>query len=98
MPGDDVDAEIAKQQQSRGVGLGDLQDEDGVYTKDRFAGFEGSIAPGEAEEDDGEEDVARNATKRSTFTAPKHLLEIEWQTPDASIAPIFITCKRQCHH
>ena len=51
----DIDAEIAKAQNSRGTGFGaELQDdEDGTYTKDRYAGLETSIGVGDVEEDDG---------------------------------------------
>lgn len=69
----DLDAEIQAAQTSRAErsGFGDISAEDDVYTKDKFAGMETSIGPGEEMEDDGEEVPA----KRSTFTAPKHLLD-----------------------
>ena len=71
----DLDAEIKAAQTQRGTGFAELQDEDGVYTKDKFAGFEGSIAAGEMEEDDGMD----APVKRSTFTAPTHLLDVPVQ-------------------
>eukprot|EP00965_Chrysotila_dentata_P132363 4376916-Pleurochrysis_carterae.AAC.2 len=66
----DVDDEIQAAQQSRGIGFAELSTEDDVYTKDRFAGLETSIGPGEEAEDDG----AELPSKRATFTAPQHLL------------------------
>ena len=72
MPDLDKEIEAAQSQRDR-AGFGELEEEDGVYTKDRFKGFETSIGPGDQEEDDGEEEPA---TKRSTFTAPKHLLDV----------------------
>lgn len=68
---EDLDAEIAAQQRTRGVGLTEVSADDDIYTQDRFAGLETSIGPGEEAEDDG----AEPAAKRSTFTAPRHLLE-----------------------
>ena len=72
---DDIDAEIAAAQQSRGVGFGVQQDDD-VYESDRFAGMADSIDAGAEEEDDGEPPAQR---QRSTFTAPKHLLDVPAQ-------------------
>ena len=72
----DIDEEIAKQQQARGTGFAELGADDELYTKDKFAGFEGSIGAGDEMEDDGEEPVA---ARRSTFTAPKHLLDVPTQ-------------------
>ena len=79
---EDIDAEIAKQQQSRGHGFGEVDEGDGLYTRDRFAGFEGSIAAGEMEEDDGEEQVMT----RKTFTAPQHLLNVPLQESEDPLA------------
>ena len=72
---DDIDAEIAAEQRSRGVGFGVQQDDD-VYESDRFAGMADSIDAGAEEEDDGEPPAQR---QRSTFTAPKHLLDVPAQ-------------------
>ena len=79
MPGDlgadDLDAEIAKQQQQRGTGFGDLADDDDLgYSQNRYAGFEVSIRPGEEEEED-DGSMSAPLAKLSKFTAPKHLLE-----------------------
>ncbi|KAL3929888.1 MAG: hypothetical protein SGPRY_001767 [Prymnesium sp.] len=71
MGGADVDAEIAAAQQSRGTAFADLAADDDLYTADKFAGLEGSIAVGEVAEDDGVE----APVKRSTFTAPRHLID-----------------------
>ena len=71
----DVDAEIRAQQEARGHGFGEVAADDDVYGTDRFAGYEGSIAVGEVEEDDGVE----APTKRATFTAPQHLLNVPTQ-------------------
>ena len=71
----DIDEEIAQQQRSRGTGFAQVAEDDDLYQKDRFAGFEGSIAAGDEVEDDGEEPIA----KRSTFTAPQHLLDVPQQ-------------------
>ena len=81
--GDDLDAEIAKAQQARGTGFADIGADDDVYTKDRFAGFEGSIAAGDEEEDDG--DDARPVA-RKTFTAPAHLLDVPQQDSEDPLA------------
>ncbi|KAL1522403.1 hypothetical protein AB1Y20_017393 [Prymnesium parvum] len=72
MSAGDVDAEIAAQQQSRGIAL-DRPVDDDLYTHqdDKFAGLAQSIAVGEVEEDDGDD----APVKRSTFTAPRHLLD-----------------------
>ena len=48
----DVDAEIAAAQQSRGTAFGEPSADDEVYSTNKFAGMEASIAPGEVEEDD----------------------------------------------
>ena len=74
----DVDDEIQRAQESRGTGFAELAADDDVYTADKYAGFEGSIAAGEELEDTGEE----APVKRSTFTAPKHLLEAPVPGPD----------------
>ena len=80
----DLDEEIEKQQQqrTRGTGFAQVAEDDELYQRDRFAGFEGSIDAGGEAEDDGEEPVA----KRSTFTAPKHLLDVP--TQDAEEDPL----------
>ena len=80
---DSVDAEIAKQQQQRGHGFGEVDDSDGVYQRDKYAGFAGSIdAGGAEEEDDGEERVMQ----RQSFTAPKHLLDVPMQETEDALA------------
>ena len=73
---DDLERQIREQQQARGTGFNDVAADDETYTKDRFAGFEGSIAAGDEEEDDG---TAAAPTKRATFTAPQHLLDVPQQ-------------------
>lgn len=72
----DVDEEIRQAQQARGTSLTAIADDD-VYNTDRYAGMDTSIAPGEAQEDGAEP-----AAKRSSFTAPKHLLEAVPQQPE----------------
>lgn len=69
--GDELDEAIAAQQASRGVGLTEIAADDQIYTTDRYAGLETSIAPGEPVEDEPE----TGPRSRATFTAPKQLLE-----------------------
>ena len=76
---EDLDAAIASQQRSRGVGLTEVSADDDVYTQDRYAGLATSLGPAEDAEDDGAEPVA----KRATFTAPRHLLDAVPQQDDS---------------
>ena len=77
----DVDEEIRRAQESRGTGFGELQEDDGVYTKDKFAGFEGSIGTGDMEEDDGEEPRAqRKSLKMVCMSILASAFQRWWRT------------------
>ena len=82
----DLDDEIAKaqQQRARGTGFAQLAEDDELYQKDRVSGFETSIAAGDDAEDDGEEPIA----KRSTFTAPRHLLDVPQQESEDPLSGV----------